>query len=61
MPAGTWDRYRLTTMRQPLPQLANAAFETIMRKIETPRIARETRLISCELEIGGSTRAVGGA
>ncbi|TRW17743.1 LacI family DNA-binding transcriptional regulator [Glacieibacterium frigidum] len=58
VPAGTWDRYRLTTMRQPLPQLANAAFETIMRKIETPRIAFETRLISCELEAGGSAKAV---
>ena len=56
VPAGTWDRYRLTTMRQPLPQLANAAFETIMRKIKTPRIACETRLISCELEIGRSAK-----
>ncbi len=58
VPAGTWDRYRLTTMRQPLPQLARAAFETIMRQIDTPRVAREARLIACELDPGRSAQAL---
>ncbi len=54
MPGG-WDRYRLTTMRQPLPQLANAAIETIVRKLANPKLAHETRLLTCELQIGNST------
>lgn len=60
VPAGTWDRYRLTTMKQPLPQLANAAVETIIRRLATPALARETRLLSCTLVVGHSTRAVAG-
>ena len=57
VPAGRWDRYRLTTMRQPLPQLAEAAVDTIVRKLANPKMAREMRLLSCELQLGGSTAA----
>lgn len=60
VPAGTWDRYRLTTMRQPLPQLADAAIETIVRKLANPTRARETRLLVCDLQIGASTKARAG-
>jgi DNA-binding LacI/PurR family transcriptional regulator len=58
VPAGTWDRYRLTTMKQPLPQLANAALETIVRLLAKPELARETRLLSCTLVVGHSTQAL---
>ena len=56
--AGTWDRYRLTTMQQPLPQLAQAALETITRLVAKPDLARETRLLACTLTIGNSTQAL---
>jgi len=55
VPAGTWDRYRLTTMKQPLPQLANAALETIVRLLARPELAREARFLSCTLVVGSST------
>lgn len=55
VPAGRWERYRLTTMRQPLPQLARAAMETIKRKIAEPARAVETRLLACVLEAGRSS------
>lgn len=55
IPAGTWDRYRLTTMRQPLPQLAEAAVETILRKLADRARAHEKRLLLCTLSEGAST------
>ena len=57
--AGTWDRYRLTTMRQPLRQLADAGVETIVRKLANPGRAHEKRLLTCDLVPGGSARLVG--
>lgn len=53
--AGRWDRYRLTTMRQPLPQLAAAAIELIERRLGDAELARETRVLACSLVTGGST------
>ena len=53
-PAGTWDRYRLTTMRQPLPQLAAAAIEAITQRLADPGLALEKRLLVCDLAAGGS-------
>lgn len=60
VPAGRWERYKLTTMRQPLPQLARAAMETIKRKIAEPSRAVEIRLLTCVLDEGSSTAAVYG-
>jgi DNA-binding LacI/PurR family transcriptional regulator len=57
IPAGTWDRYRLTTMRQPLPQLAEAAVDTISRKLADPARAHEKRLLLCTFAEGASTAA----
>lgn len=54
VPAGRWERYGLTTMRQPLPQLARAAMETIKRKIAEPTRAVEVRLLACILDEGRS-------
>lgn len=61
IPAGTWDRYRLTTMRQPLPQLAEAAVDTITRKLADPARAHEKRLLLCTFAEGASTAPPGGA
>ncbi len=58
VPSGTWGRYRLTTMKQPLPQLAEAALETIVRLLAKPDLARETRLLACTLEIGHSSQVL---
>lgn len=58
VPQGAWDRYRLTTMRQPLPQLAWAAIETLKRKIAKTDRAFETRLLMCELSVGNSTAPI---
>lgn len=58
VPQGAWDRYRLTTMRQPLPQLALAAIETLKHKIAKTDRAFETRLLMCELSIGSSTTSI---
>lgn len=52
--AASWDRYRLTTMRQPLPQLAAAAIDTLCRKLADRQLARESRLMMCELVVGNS-------
>lgn len=56
-PAGTWERYQLTTMRQPLPQLAAAAIETITHRLAKPGLALEKRLLVCDLTEGGSSAA----
>jgi DNA-binding LacI/PurR family transcriptional regulator len=52
--AGRWDRYQLTTMEQPLPQLAAAAMDVIKRNLADPCLAHETRLLSCKLVQGKS-------
>lgn len=55
--ASRWSRYQLTTMRQPLLQLAEAALDVIVRNLASPSRARETRLLACELVTGHSTSA----
>jgi DNA-binding LacI/PurR family transcriptional regulator len=55
VPASRWTHYQLTTMRQPLPQLAEAALDAIIRLLATPGRAREARFLTCELSIGAST------
>ena len=61
VPAGKWDRYRLTTMQQPLPQLAAAAVDTLKKRLANPRLAHETRLLRCTLVAGGSATLVDAA
>jgi len=53
--AANWDRYRLTTMVQPLPQLTAAAIGTIQSRLATPHLAHEARLLTCHLRVGNST------
>ncbi len=54
VPAGRWDRYRLTTMRQPLDELATAALDTLARRIGDPEASRATTLLACTLDRGHS-------
>lgn len=51
-----WPAYQLTTMRQPLRRMAEAAVEAIADRIEHPDHLPETRLFSGELIIGKSAR-----
>ena len=53
--ASRWSRYQLTTMRQPLLQLAESALDVIVRSLASPSRARETRLLTCDLVTGNST------
>lgn len=51
-----WPAYQLTTMRQPLRRMAEAAAEAIADRIEHPDHLPETRLFAGELIIGKSAR-----
>ena len=51
-----WPAYQLTTMRQPLRRMAEAAVDAIIQRIEHPDIRPETRLFAGELIIGKSAR-----
>lgn len=51
-----WPAYQLTTMRQPLRRMAEAAVEAIVDRIEHPDHRPETRLFAGELIIGKSAR-----
>lgn len=51
-----WPAYQLTTMRQPLRRMAEAAAEQIADRIEHPDHHPETRLFAGELIVGKSAR-----
>lgn len=51
-----WPAYQLTTMRQPLRRMAEAAAEAIVERIEFPERPPETRLFAGELITGRSAR-----
>lgn len=54
-PAG-WGSYRLTSIRQPVSRMAEAAIETLIERIEDPDLSPERRLFSGQLIIGKSAR-----
>ncbi|MFV3074826.1 LacI family DNA-binding transcriptional regulator [Niveispirillum fermenti] len=56
--AGTarWLSYDLTTIRQPVRRMAEAAVQMLMERIDTPDMEPETRLYAGELIQGGSAR-----
>jgi DNA-binding LacI/PurR family transcriptional regulator len=58
VPASRWERYQITTMRQPLTQLAAGAFDLIIQRLQDRELARESRLFGCTLIEGKSTTAV---
>lgn len=53
---GRWPAYQLTTMRQPLRRMAEAAVQAMADRIEHPDHRPETRLFAGELIIGKSAR-----
>lgn len=52
----TWQSYRLTTIRQPVRRMTEAAVSMLMAKIADPSNATERRLFSGELLTGSSAR-----
>lgn len=51
-----WPAYQLTTMRQPLRRMAEAAVEAMVDRIRHPDHPPETRLFAGELIVGKSAR-----
>lgn len=54
--ASRWLSYDLTTIRQPVRRMAEAAVQMVMERIESPDVEPETRLYAGELIAGRSAR-----
>ena len=54
-PAG-WASYRLTSIRQPVSRMAEAAIETLIERIEDPDLSPERRMFSGQFITGRSAR-----
>lgn len=55
--AGRWPPYDLTTIRQPLRQMAEVTADLMLARIDNPNAPAEKRLFSGEVVIGTSARA----
>ena len=51
-----WSSYQLTTIRQPVQRMAEAAIALLMDRIETPGLPPEKRLLTGQLVEGSSAR-----
>ncbi|GAB3484179.1 LacI family DNA-binding transcriptional regulator [Marinomonas epiphytica] len=49
MSMASWGAYNLSTIKQPIQKMVDAAVELIIKRIEHPHLATETRLFPCEL------------
>jgi DNA-binding LacI/PurR family transcriptional regulator len=56
-PAG-WASYRVTSIRQPVSEMTEAAISMLMQRLEDPTISAEHRLFGGEFILGGSARIV---
>ena len=56
-PAG-WASYRLTTVRQPVRRMTQAAVDMLLERVETPGLAPEKSVIPGELLIGDTVRGL---
>jgi DNA-binding LacI/PurR family transcriptional regulator len=54
--AANWPSHQLTTMRQPLATMADAAVDLLCRVLRNPQIAAEARLFAAELVPGRTAR-----
>jgi DNA-binding LacI/PurR family transcriptional regulator len=54
--AASWPSHQLTTMRQPLAQMADSAVDLLVKLLEEPRRLPETRLFAAELVQGRTAR-----
>jgi DNA-binding LacI/PurR family transcriptional regulator len=52
----TWLSYRVTSIRQPVSRMTEAAISMLMERIEDPSLPAERRLFSGEFIRGGSAR-----
>ena len=52
----TWASYRVTSIRQPVRRMTDAAVSMLMNRIEDPSLPAERRLFSGEFIPGGSAR-----
>ena len=52
----SWPSYLLTTVRQPVNRMTEAAVDMILERIEAPGLPPETRSFSGELLLGKSAR-----
>jgi DNA-binding LacI/PurR family transcriptional regulator len=57
MYAAFWTGYELTTVRQPVNQMAKAAVDILMERIENPEAPPEKRVLAGTLIRGKSARA----
>jgi len=55
--AAFWSGYELTTIRQPVNQMAKAAVNILMERIENPDAPPEKRVLSGSLILGSSARS----
>lgn len=55
--AAFWSGYELTTVRQPVNQMAKAAVDILMERIENPEAPPEKRVLAGQLVKGKTTRA----
>jgi DNA-binding LacI/PurR family transcriptional regulator len=54
--AAFWTGYDLTTVRQPVNQMAKAAVDILMERVEDPSAPPEKRVLSGKLFKGSSAR-----
>ena len=52
----TWSSYRLTTVRQPVQRMAEAALNLLMERVANPRLPPEMRLLTGQLVEGNSAK-----
>lgn len=53
---GRWGNYQLTSVRQPMDLMIEAAIDMLAARVDNPAMATEKRVFSGELQLGGSAR-----
>ena len=56
LPSAAWPSYDLTTIRQPVEEMATAAIDLLLRRIDSRAAPAQTRLMAGTLIVRGSTR-----
>ena len=52
----TWSSYRLTTIRQPIKRMAEAALTLLMDRVENPKLLPEKRVLAGQIIEGNSAK-----
>lgn len=53
---GRWENYALTSVRQPVNMMIEAAIDMLTARVDDPAMATEKRVLSGELQLGASAR-----